>query len=177
MNHSATLAYGLTLLDDDHTAAAHFMARGAMHFGDHTCAFVLASMLIDGDGIDQNPPLAEYILCRLCKEGFKDAYYRLGLLYLNGGLGVKKMPKRAKKIFEISAFGLGEQIAAEKLEQTDWDRLIQETEEKDKKEEKEKIELEKHKNDPTNTDFLVAASFIAGAALFCYAAYKRFFKR
>ena len=68
MNHSATTAYALSLLESEQTtAAAHFFARGALHFGDHICGFMLACLLIEGKAIEPNPPVAEYILCRLCK--------------------------------------------------------------------------------------------------------------
>ena len=177
-NHSSTLAYALTLLDaDNKPAAVNFFARGALTFGDHTCAFCLSSLLISGDGIGPNPPVAEYMLCRLCKEGFSDAYYRLALLYLKGDLGVEKMPKRAKKIMEIAAFGMNDEQALKTYQETDWDSIIQEKEDKDKKEEQEKNEYEKHKDDPTHADYLVAAGFIVGAAILGYGIYKRFFKR
>ena len=178
MNHSATLTYALTLLEGGQKeAAAHFFARGALHFGDHTCGFMLSCLLIDGDAIEPNPPVAEYILCRLCKEGFNDAYMRLGNLYLKGNLGVKKMPKRAKKLLEIAAYGFNDADALEEYQSIDWDSIIKESEEKDKAEKEQQIEFEKHKDEPIGADFLVAAGVIAGVAALGFTIYKKFFKR
>ena len=95
----------------------------------------------------------------------------------HGDLGVKKMPKRAKKLLEIAAYGFNDEAALQEYKSIDWDSVIQESEQKDKAEKEQQVEIEKHKDEPSSTDFLFAAGFVAGAAVLGYTLYKRFFKR
>ncbi|EAY10046.1 hypothetical protein TVAG_329330 [Trichomonas vaginalis G3] len=162
-NHNCAMAYALSLLEDaSQEECVHWFARAVLNHADNTCGYLLSAALLDGRGIEPAPQLAEYILCRLCVEGFADAFTRLGILYLRGALGVKKAPKQAQQLLALAAYQYHDETAEKIYEATPWDQLISD-QEKQAEEEKKKIEEEeKHKDDPGVSDYLIAGGVVAG---------------
>jgi hypothetical protein len=98
--------------------AFHFLCRAVLNFGDDMCGFLLAKLLIEND-FHSDPPLAEYLLCRLCQNGFPRACYLLGALYLNGAPGVEPMPLKAKVLLQVASIRWEDQDAARLLSACD----------------------------------------------------------
>ena len=102
--YTATKMLSLVLIDQQRNeAAVHFLARCAMLYNDELCTFLLAKKILNGEGIEQNAGLAEFILCRLCIQKYTDALFVLGKLYLKGSddqKAVKPMKKRAAFMLE-----------------------------------------------------------------------------
>lgn len=162
-HHSCTMAYALLVFEGaTQEESVHWFARGVLNHADLTCGFCLCTSLIEGRGVEQNPRLAEYMLNRLCVEGFPDAFTRLGILYLQGAIGVKKMPKKAQQLLTIAAYQFMDEQAREILEKTPWDQLITDEAKKEEEEKKKAEEEEKHKDDPGASDYIIAGGVLAG---------------
>lgn len=111
---SSIRAYAMLLLDSEkHEQAAFWNIQAVVLFGDLLCGYVFSKQLLVGLGIQKDAKLAEYILNRLVKEGYNDAFLSLGLLYLDGDEegGIRKEEDKGKFLILLSALNFGDQEA------------------------------------------------------------------
>ncbi|OHT15182.1 hypothetical protein TRFO_14366 [Tritrichomonas foetus] len=110
-------ALSLLLLDDGrYEESAYWSLQSIVQFGDLLCGHIVAKQLINGMGVEKDARLAEYILCRLVKEGFPDAFFSLGRLYLEGDDGVEKAEEKAKFLLLLAAYQFGDERALKAVE-------------------------------------------------------------
>lgn len=100
---SAIRSYSMILVNKKrYLEAVYWLAKSAYLNQDHICEYVLSILLLSGQGIEKNAPLAEFLLCRLCKIMPK-ALTKLGKLYYSGNTGVKIDKEQAYQLLRIAA--------------------------------------------------------------------------
>lgn len=167
---SAMRSYAMVLVDaKQYNEAIHWLARGCALNQDVICEFTLASFLLEGIGIEQNAPLAEFIFCRLCLQGLPPAYTKLGRLYLNGAPGVAPMREKAHALLSIAGYQFGDDLAIKILETADFSDNKVEAKEESKEEKNNESEKETPKEESsTFLDWLIGGTVIAGASIGAY---------
>lgn len=99
--------------------AAYWLARCALEHDDEKAKLALATLIVSGQTEVDNAPLAEHILCDLCKAGKPDAFLQLGSLLLKGGKGVPADVERGVDLLTVAVEKFNIPEAAEVLK--DWD--------------------------------------------------------
>ena len=171
-NHTCMKDYAMVLTDNRQWAEAiHWLVRCVMLFQDHRCGYSLASVLLNHENnFLQDPRLAEFMLCRLCLEGFPEAYFRLGQLYLNGAEGVEPEREKARFLLSVAAVKFQDEAAMRILQDADFS---QEGSGAAKEEEEEKEE----KESTSVVDVAIVGGILVGLAAAGFAALRRFRRR
>ena len=164
-------SYAMVLTDNAQwPEAIHWLTRCIISFQDHRSGYTLASVLLRHDNdFMQDARLAEFMLCRLCLEGFPEAYFRLGRLYLNGADGVNPEPEKARFLLSLAAIRFQDEEAARILETADFSG--------EKKEEEEEVKEEEEKERTSPVDVAIAGGIIAGIAAIGFTAFRYFRRR
>ncbi|OHT02758.1 hypothetical protein TRFO_30003 [Tritrichomonas foetus] len=206
--YTAQRDLAMVLLDQEkYEESVHWLARCSLLHQDQICLYVLSKRLLDGKGIRQSAPLAEFILCRLAIQGFVDAFFTLGKLYLKGQDGVEPNRENARMLLEKYIFAsqneddqdrvmalqlLNEEFPPETEENAESEKtaekiaeqLNEDLNEKHTIEEKEKNEKEKGKmmtkkegGYESAIDWALAAGVVAAVSAAGLFAIRRIFRR
>ena len=156
-------------------SCVHWLSRCILLHNDVFCTYLLCKKLLEGEGIEENAPLAEFMLCRLCIQNFTDAFFALGKLYLYGKPGVRPMKEKARFCLQ--------KYVEDTFQEDDEDRqeAIKLLESEDFTQTEE--EIQSQKEGPTEeegkasiVDWALAGGVVAAAGAAGLMAIKRFFR-
>jgi TPR repeat protein len=137
----------------------YFLCQSVLKFHEDASGFFLARVLLDNPW-SVDAVLAENLLCRLCANGYPNAFVLLGQLYLRGAKGVPRMPAKAQLLLQVAAIQSEDEVAARLLQTADFTPPP--------------ATEEPAPNSVSALDWALACAIAAGGAALAYYAFRRF---